>query len=77
MPLDDTMNKAELLEAEKRRHEFDMMDRRMGEQRIIDEICEQQIKPLSARVSVLEIWGATITGGFAVAVAWLRKERII
>ena len=71
------MNKAELLEAQKKQHEYDMMDRRLGEQRIIDEICEKKIKPLSARVSVLEILGATVTGGFAVAVAWLRKERII
>jgi len=71
------MNKNELLEAQKKQHEYDLMDRRLGEQRIIDEICEKKIKPLEKRVSLLEVFCATITGGFTVVVAWLRKEGII
>jgi hypothetical protein len=71
------MNKAEQMEVLRKQHEYDLLDRRLGEQRIIDEICEKKITPLEKRVSILEIFGATLTGGFTVGVAWLKKEGII
>ena len=42
---------------EKRRHEYDLMDRRLGEQRVIDEIkehLEARVKPLEDRTTSLE-----------------------
>ena len=68
------MNKFELMEASKRQHEYDMMDRRMGEQRIIDRLenhVENEIRPIEKRVTRLEHWRTFLTGAMAGVTSWL------
>ena len=74
------MNKTEQREAQKRQHEYFLMEVRLtGEdtKTAILEKLDARLAPLEKRMSFMEIFCATITGGFAVVVAWLRKEGII
>jgi len=67
------MNRAERLEADKRKHEYDLMDRRLGEQRVIDEVTERfnvELKPLKKRVTSLEHWRTGLVSGWFALVAW-------
>lgn len=58
--------------AAKKQHEYDMMDRRMGEQRIIDEICEKKIVPLEKRTTSLEHYRTAIGASIAAILAWFK-----
>jgi len=64
------MNRAERIEADKRKHEHDLMDRRLGEQRIIDELSDK-LEPIKTRITSLEHsrtrFKGVITG---VSLAW-------
>ena len=74
------MNKTEQREAQKRQHEYFLMEVRLtGEdiKTVILEKLDARLVPLEKRMGFMEIFCATITGGFAVVVAWLRKEGII
>jgi len=63
------MNRAERIEADKRKHEYDLMDRRLGEQRVIDELSDK-LEPIKGRVTSLEhsrTWYKGITTGLTMA----------
>ena len=63
------------MEAEKKQHEYDMMDRRCGEQRVIEkvtDIFEKRIVPLEKRTTVLEHWKTGLVAGWLGLVAWFK-----
>ena len=68
------MNKFEMMEATRKQRAYDIMDRQMGEQRIIDEVTEKfenKIIPLEKRISRLEHWRTFLTGAMAGITSWL------
>ena len=68
------MNKFEMMEAARKQRAFDIMDRQMGEQRIIDEVSEKlenRFMPLERRVNRLEHWRTALSGGFTAVLTYM------
>lgn len=63
-----------MMEAARKQRAYDIMDRQMGEQRIIDEVTEKfenKIIPLEKRVSRLEHWRTALSGGFTAVLTYM------
>jgi len=56
----------------KRQHEYTLMEFRLGEQRIIDEVKEHVAEKYGKRITRLEHWRTFLTGAFIGITSWLK-----
>ena len=73
------MNKGEKIEAEKRRHEYFLMEIRLSAEDVKEDMRQQisvvikdHILPIKGRISTLEHWRTGIIGGAGAILAWFK-----